>query len=1127
MDKHRHLPFSSLMIVIFIFLLGFCTTFTLAFNIEDRLPIMKMGPKGSLFGLSIAQHHITANSVEADNAVLLVGAPTDERAPAHSVDAVRPGGFYKCDVSEKEDCTRVIITPPENFEEEDFSTRLFPEKVNTMRTNSSNQWLGVTVKSHKPGGKIVVCAHRYTIRGGVRKAIAWEAVIGRCFMLENSVEPLKDRLSFEYTPCQGMLNEDGKYDHLWLGYCQAGTAVNFADVPKPTKTEEYIAIGAPGSFTWSGALYTSQLNPGLFPIGSINMWTQEVPNTKYPIKKNSLLGSSLANGVLLDSDINYIAGAPGVNSTGSVVIFAKVQEVQDEKFVIKEMVHGDRVASRFGHEVQLIDVTGDGRLDLIVGAPQYYDRELKLGGAVYIYVNKGLGQIGPDPTQILFGTVDSSFGMSITNLGDVNMDGADDIAIGAPGADEWKGAVYIYHGNNQDGTKGVHDEPSQIIRASKLIEGGYLANNITGMGYSVSGGLDMDFNGYPDVAAGSLSDSVVMFQSRPIVNIIGTIEGPDIKIELENRDVNKGYDIEVCLRYTASPRTFDESVEATYTVKLDTTRLGTDLPTRASFSLTDTSAAEKSVNITLYKQSRKKKKCETLTVYIKKDIQDKLSPIELELSFTTPNLLPKRQRQRRAANVPTPTPIMNRAIENTAFAEIKFSKACGDDEICNSKLSLTAEYQILVPKGEEDVWKKIKKNSDGIPVLKLGNEKQIGMLIDINNPAPGEDAHQARLYMWLPPVLDYTNIDMIPPIGGDIHCGPIQDNKTDASQLCNLGNPFPANGRMQFRLKLLKENSIYEATGFEIKLQLQTTSQQPGHDIIRDYPVIVHVEAQLDIEGYASREQVKFGGTVIGESAVKEAEDAGSIHSHIYEVTNTGTAPANNVQLHISWPQNINNGKWLFYLLEANVRDGSGNCTLPEEVNPLNLRYVPGSERQKRSAEISDADPGASNTEPVVKEVTKGPESTQEKLICNNTASCIEFSCSLGTLGAKAKVYIDLHAVLWNSTFLEEYKGVSKIEVQSKAMVSIAQENVQFSESSELESVVWTTVNSEVVIPVKEEVNWWIIVAASIAGVVLLVCLVLLLWKCGFFKRKQFGDYQKARRHKQASKKADERETLY
>jgi len=39
-------------------------------------------------------------------------------------------------------------------------------------------------------------------------------------------------------------------------------------------------------------------------------------------------------------------------------------------------------------------------MDLIVGAPQYYDKEENRGGAVYIYVNRGLNKLGPEPTKM-------------------------------------------------------------------------------------------------------------------------------------------------------------------------------------------------------------------------------------------------------------------------------------------------------------------------------------------------------------------------------------------------------------------------------------------------------------------------------------------------------------------------------------------------------------------------------------------------------------------------------------------------------------------------------------------------------------------------------------------------------
>lgn len=55
---------------------------------------------------------------------------------------------------------------------------------------------------------------------------------------------------------------------------------------------------------------------------------------------------------------------------------------------------------------------------------------------------------------------------------------------------------------------------SQIIRAENL------SSDITTFGYSLSGGLDLDENGYPDLLVGAYeSDAVVLLRSRPIVGI--------------------------------------------------------------------------------------------------------------------------------------------------------------------------------------------------------------------------------------------------------------------------------------------------------------------------------------------------------------------------------------------------------------------------------------------------------------------------------------------------------------------------------------------------------------------------------------------------------------------------------
>lgn len=51
---------------------------------------------------------------------------------------------------------------------------------------------------------------------------------------------------------------------------------------------------------------------------------------------------------------------------------------------------------------------------------------------------------------------DGRFGFALTNLGDLNKDGFEDIAIGAPY--EGKGTVYIYLGSKN----GIKKTPSQV-----------------------------------------------------------------------------------------------------------------------------------------------------------------------------------------------------------------------------------------------------------------------------------------------------------------------------------------------------------------------------------------------------------------------------------------------------------------------------------------------------------------------------------------------------------------------------------------------------------------------------------------------------------------------------------------
>jgi syndecan 4 len=58
----------------------------------------------------------------------------------------------------------------------------------------------------------------------------------------------------------------------------------------------------------------------------------------------------------------------------------------------------------------------------VIGAPQYFDRDGEVGGAVYVYINQQ-GQWNNVKPIRLNGTKDSMFGIAVKNIRDINQDG--------------------------------------------------------------------------------------------------------------------------------------------------------------------------------------------------------------------------------------------------------------------------------------------------------------------------------------------------------------------------------------------------------------------------------------------------------------------------------------------------------------------------------------------------------------------------------------------------------------------------------------------------------------------------------------------------------------------------------
>ncbi|XP_062460762.1 integrin alpha-6 isoform X2 [Pezoporus occidentalis] len=1048
-----------------------------AFNLDTDNVISRRGEPGSLFGFSLAMHR---QLQPQEKRLLLVGAPREKAFPAQQ--ANRTGGLYSCDIaSPNARCTRVI----------------FDEETDPKMESKEDQWMGVTVQSQGPGGNVVTCAHRYEKRQYVNTVQETRDIIGRCYVLSQDLTIKDDMDNGVWSFCDGRLRGHEKF-----GSCQQGVAATF------TRDYHYIVFGAPGTYNWKGVVRAEQKNQTFYDLGIFDDGPYEVGDESrqdknlVPVPANSYLGFSLdsGKGIVSQDEMTFVSGAPRANHSGAVVLLKK--EKNQRALSLEHMFEGEGLASSFGYDVAVVDLNNDGWQDIVVGAPQYFDRSGDIGGAAYIYINQQGKWDRVKPIR-LNGTTDSMFGLAVENVGDVNQDGYPDIAIGAPY--DGFGKVYIYHGSRN----GINAKPAQILDGEKT------GTNF--FGYSIAGNMDLDKNSYPDIAVGSLSDSVSVFRSRPVISIKKSVTVQPDRIDLKKKNPEDPseiwMDVKACFQYTANPRDLNPRIKITYTFEAENERRQLGLPSRVRFK--DHLSDQFTANTTLRGQNSRE--CVTTKLVLQDKIKDKLRPIPVSVTVKIAGLESSSPSTRKDRALPELIPILNSNESETKTTKVEFLKeGCGEDNECHSNLKL--QYRFCSREGNEDRFTYL-PIENGVPVLVLKDQKDIALEITVtNNPSDaknpqkdGEDAYEAKLIATFPDSLTYSAFrEMRGYPEKQLTCGA---NQNGSQAECELGNPFKRNSNVTFYLILSTTKVNVDTTDLDINLKLETTSTQVNSTPITASAKVV-LELLLSLTGVAKPSQVYFGGNIVGESAMKSEDNIGNLIEYEFRVTNLGRPlkTFGTASLDIQWPKEISNGKWLLYLMKI---DSKGlekvSCQPESEINSLRVVESHNSRRKREVAEKQTTDS---------KTLSLFSERKYKTLDCNVNARCVDIKCPLKGLDSKASIV--LRSRLWNSTFLEEYSKMNYLDILVRASISVpaAAKNVKLTNEV---AQVRVTVFPAKPVALYTGVPWWIIAVAIFAGILMLALLVFLLWKCGFFKRNKKdhydATYHKAEIHAQPSDK--------
>jgi len=246
-------------------------------------------------------------------------------------------------------------------------------------------------------------------------------------------------------------------------------------------------------------------------------------------------GLSVASGYI-DGDryADLIISAPDADNYKGIsyVIYGQaVKIVTDIDLSNASTYYGFRILGAstgdyFGFSVASGDINNDRYDDMIISAP---DGDNSKGIIFVIYGQAAKMEIDIDLSisstyngfRILGANTFDSTGYSVSNAGDINNDGYDDMIISAPYSDNYKGVSYVIYGNKTRMAADIDLSNSSTYSGFSILG----VNEWDTLGRSVSNAGDINNDGYDDIiisapSADSKGISYVIYGSHSNIKII-------------------------------------------------------------------------------------------------------------------------------------------------------------------------------------------------------------------------------------------------------------------------------------------------------------------------------------------------------------------------------------------------------------------------------------------------------------------------------------------------------------------------------------------------------------------------------------------------------------------------------
>uniref|UniRef100_A0A672YEP4 Integrin, alpha V n=1 Tax=Sphaeramia orbicularis TaxID=375764 RepID=A0A672YEP4_9TELE len=769
----------------------------------------------------------------------------------------------------------------------------------------SKQWFGASVRSH--GEHILACAPLYQWS---TFGVSEREPVGTCYLKKGGTV-------VEYSPCRTRANSpEGQ------GFCQAGFSADFLKVGH--------CFLSPGQLISDdiSEIFNRFSRDYITPYG--NTLTTKSASAQYD---DSYLGYSVTVGDFNDDGKDdYVTGVPRGD---------------------KAMGYCSSFMFSFLLFVSLID--------LLVGAPLFMDRgsdgKLREVGQVSVFL--GRGGFSFHPSQMLTGTeVYARYGSAIAALGDLDMDGFNDVAISAPyGGPDHHGLVYIHNGRPRG------PDPS----ASQVLQGKWASSYMpASFGYSMTGNTDIDQNGYPDLIVGAFgADKAVLYRARPVIGVNATLDMTPQIINPEEKTCT-------------IPST-------TFRVDLILDRLKQKEATKRVLFL-HSRTFQYSKNMTV--SNGRGPTCEEQPVFLRDDreFRDKITPISVVMEYSLD--------YQQAADQSGLLPILDMSAPSNITKQAHILLDCGDDNICKPDLRLS------VKSDRQQIY--------------IGDDNALTLEVSAENQ--GEGAYEAELHVYPPQQADFTGVVRSQTLTR-LSCAYKKENQTKMV-VCDLGNPMKGGTKVLAELRFSVHQLSEEDTSVNFELQIVSSNQFDNTSPRVSTTTKLAVLTKVSIRGTSSPGQVLLP---IANWKPREppvvGDDIGPQILLVYELLNNGPSTFSKAALEVKWPYHYRNGSLLY--ITSYDTEGPINCTTDMEINPLNVSNPVTPEKNNTLVPSRDRETEGRNRNHVRKRdlESRDAQSDLQTLDCS-TAECLRMKCLVGRLEKGKNAILFVYSRLAVNNFL-------------------------------------------------------------------------------------------------------------